>query len=212
MSKKVIWGLLAFCGASFIGQLIIYPRLPEQVPIHWNAYNEIDGWAGKEAALLMGLLPLLMLLLFIVIPKIDPKKENFVKHAGVYQMFAALMTVFMGGVSWMTPVSALGIALPVGLLLNLLLGLVFVVLGNQMPRIRFNYSFGIRTPWTLASETVWKKTHRLCGFIFVLSGLVMMVSGFFTGWAAMVGVILLLIGCAAGSVYSWWLYEKEQKG
>lgn len=212
MSKKVIWGLLAFCGASFIGQLIIYPRLPEQVPVHWNAYNEIDGWAGKGSALLMGLLPLLMLLLFIAVPKIDPKKENFVKHAGVYQMFAAMMTVFMGGVSWMVPLGALGIELPVGLLLNLLLGLIFVMLGNQMPRIRFNYSFGIRTPWTLASETVWKKTHRLCGFVFVLSGLVMMVSGFFTGWAAMVGVILLLVGCVAGSVYSWWLYEKEQKG
>lgn len=212
MSKKVIWGLLAFCGASFIGQLIIYPYLPEQVPVHWNAYNEIDGWAGKGSALLMGLLPLLMLLLFIAVPKIDPKKENFVKHAGVYQMFAEMMTVFMGGVSWMVPLGALGIELPVGLLLNLLLGLIFVMLGNQMPRIRFNYSFGIRTPWTLASETVWKKTHRLCGFVFVLSGLVMMVSGFFTGWVAMVGVILLLVGCVAGSVYSWWLYEKEQKG
>ena len=212
MNKKVIWALLAFCAASFIGQLIIYTRLPEQVPVHWNANNEIDGWAGKGAALLMALLPLLMLLLFIVIPKIDPKRENYEKHAGVYQMFAVLMTVFMGGVSWMTPLTALGVELPVGLLLNMLLGLVFVVLGNQMPRIRFNYTFGIRTPWTLASETVWKKTHRLCGFVFVLSGLVMMVSGFFTGWAAMAGVILLLIGCVAGSAYSWWLYEKEQKG
>ena len=101
MNKKVIWALLAFCAASFIGQLIIYPRLPEQVPVHWNANNEIDGWAGKGSALLMGLLPLLMLLLFIAVPKIDPKKENFVKHAGVYQMFAEMMTVFMGGVSWM---------------------------------------------------------------------------------------------------------------
>lgn len=212
MNKKVIWALLAFCAASFIGQLIIYPRLPEQVPVHWNANNEIDGWAGKGAALLMGLLPLLMLLLFIVIPKIDPKRENYEKHAGVYQMFAVLMTVFMGGVSWMVPLGGLGIEIPVGLMLNLLLGLIFVLLGNQMPRIRFNYTFGIRTPWTLASESVWKKTHRVCGFVFVLSGLVMMVCGFFTGWAATIGVILLLVGCAAGSVYSWWLFEKEQKG
>lgn len=183
-----------------------------QVPVHWNANNEIDGWAGKGAALLMALLPLLMLLLFIVIPKIDPKRENYEKHAGVYQMFAVLMTVFMGGVSWMVPLGGLGIEIPVGLMLNLLLGLIFVLLGNQMPRIRFNYTFGIRTPWTLASETVWKKTHRVCGFVFVLSGLVMMVCGFFTGWAATIGVILLLVGCAAGSVYSWWLFEKEQKG
>ena len=182
------------------------------MPVHWNANNEIDGWAGKGAALLMALLPLLMLLLFIVIPKIDPKRENYEKHAGVYQMFAVLMTVFMGGVSWMVPLGGLGIEIPVGLMLNLLLGLIFVLLGNQMPRIRFNYTFGIRTPWTLASESVWKKTHRVCGYVFVLSGLVMMVCGFFTGWAATIGVILLLAGCAAGSVYSWWLFEKEQKG
>lgn len=209
MSKKAIYGLLAFCGLSFIGQVILYPRLPETVPIHWNANNEIDGWTGKGAVLLMALLPLLMLGLFVVIPKIDPKKESFQKHAGVYQMLSIFMTIFMAVVSWMTPLTALGMDLPMGLLVNLGLGLLFVLLGNQMPRIRHNYTFGIRTPWTLASETVWKKTHRFCGFVFLIGGLVMMISGFFTGIASVIGAAVLLVGCLIGIIYSWWVYKRE---
>lgn len=212
MSKKVIYGLLAFCGISFIGQLILYPQLPEKVPIHWNVNNEIDGWAEKGSIFLMALLPLLILALFIVIPKIDPRKESYKKHAGIYQTFSALMTVFTAVVSWFTPLTALGIEISVGLLINLGLGLIFVLLGNQMPRIRHNYTFGIRTPWTLASETVWKKTHRLCGLIFVVSGIVMMISGFFTGMAATVGIAFLLAGCVVGVVYSWWIYKQETDG
>ncbi len=212
MSKKVIYGLLALCGVPFIGQLVLYPQLPEKVPIHWNANNEIDGWAGKGSVFLMALLPLLILALFIVVPKIDPKKESYKKHAGIYQTFSILMTVFTVAVSWLTPLTALGMEISVGLLINLGLGLIFMLLGNQMPRIRPNYMFGVRTPWTLASEVVWKKTHRFCGFVFVITGVMMMISGFFTGLASIAGIVLLLAGCVGSMVYSWWVYKQETDG
>ena len=83
-------------------------------------------------------------------------------------------------------------------------------LGNYMPRIRPNYTFGIRTPWTLASETVWKKTHRVGGYVFVVSGIIIAVCSFFRGWAALIGIGVLLAGTIVSSVYSWLVFREEQ--
>ena len=90
------------------------------------------------------------------------------------------------------------------------MGIMFILLGNYMPRIRPNYTFGIRTPWTPASETVWKKTHRVGGYVFVLSGVIIVVCSFFRGWAALIGIGVLLAGTIVSSVYSWLVFREEQ--
>ncbi len=82
MGKRFVIGLLALCLLSFCVQLALYPSLPETVPIHWNAAGEVDGWAGKPAVLLLGLLPFGLTVLFAALPKIDPKKESYRKHMG----------------------------------------------------------------------------------------------------------------------------------
>ncbi len=210
MSKKAVFLLLGACLISFIAQMVLYPSLPESIPIHWNAAGEIDGWGSKTTLFLLNLLPLGMLALFAAIPKIDPNKENFAKHKNVYQPFAALMVFFMIGVVWMCILPTMGIELPVSTILLLAMGVIFILLGNYMPRIRPNYTFGIRTPWTLASETVWKKTHRVGGYVLVLSGIMMVVSSFFHGWASLIGIGVLLAGAIVSSVYSWLVFREEQ--
>ena len=210
MSKKVGFLLLGACLISFIAQMVFYPSLPESVPIHWNAAGEIDGWGSKTTLFVLNLLPVGMLALFAVIPKIDPRKENFVRHKNVYQPFAVMMVFFMIGLNWMSILAAMGIELPVTTILMLAMGIMFILLGNYMPRIRPNYTFGIRTPWTLASETVWKKTHRVGGYVFVLSGVIIVVCSFFRGWAALIGIGVLLAGTIVSSVYSWLVFREEQ--
>ena len=128
MSKKVGFLLLGACLISFIAQMALYPSLPETIPIHWNAAGEIDGWGSKTTLFMLNLLPVGILALLALIPKIDPKKENFVKHKNVYQPFAALMVFFMIGVNWMCILAAMGIELPFSTIMMIEMVVIFIIL------------------------------------------------------------------------------------
>ena len=123
MGKRFVIGLLALCLFSFCVQLALYPSLPETVPIHWNAAGEVDGWAGKPAVLLLGLLPFGLTVLFAALPKIDPKKESYRKHMKVYRPLSALFVLFFIGMVWLVMLSALEFKLPVGGLISAGIGL-----------------------------------------------------------------------------------------
>lgn len=209
MGKRFFIGLLALCLFSFCIQLALYPSLPETVPIHWNASGEVDGWAGKPAALLMGILPFGIAVLLAVLPKIDPNRESYRKHMNIYRLLSALLVVFFIGVVWLVMLSALQFKLPVGGLISAGLGLILLFIGNYMPRIRPNYTFGIRLPWTLANETVWYKTHRFGGRLLMAAGILVGVSGFLPGIAAFAGIAALLAVVIGSSVYAWVIYNRE---
>ena len=186
------------------------PSLPETVPIHWNAAGEVDGWAGgNRPCCFWGFCPFGLTVLFAALPKIDPKKESYRKHMKVYRPLSALFVLFFIGVVWLVMLSALEFKLPVGGLISAGIGLIFIFIGNYMPRIRPNYTFGIRLPWTLANETVWYKTHRVGGALLMAAGILMGVSGFLPGIAAFAGVAALLAVVIGSSVYAWVAYNKE---
>lgn len=197
---------------SLIGLLLLLPRMPEQIPIHWNSAGEIDSYGSRWMLLLFGALPLLMLGLFQALPRMDPRKENYQKHMGPYLLLTTLITVLMIVAGWITALSALGVSVPVNRILPAMIGVLFICLGNYMPRIRFNYTFGIRTPWTLASEAVWKKTHRAGGIGFVLCGAVLLLAAVLPWeWlpslaAAALGMLVVFL-----FLYSWLLYRKEER-
>lgn len=209
---KIFLILLAVSLISFAGQLCLLPSLPAEIPIHWNAAGEIDNYGSKWMTLLFGALPLLMLLLFLVIPKMDPKKESYAKHMGPYLILVSLMTLLMIVVSWITTLAAIEIRIPVERVVPGMIGVLSIVLGNYMPRIRHNYTFGIRTAWTLASETVWKKTHRAGGICFVAFGIVLLLNAFWTaGWLSLLSTVMIIAEVVFLFLYSWLLYRKEQK-
>lgn len=211
MKRNWVIGLLALCALSFCIQLVLYPSLPETVPIHWNAAGEVDGWSGKISALLLGLLPFGMTILFAALPKLDPKRENYQKHMKIYQPICGLFVLFFIGMVWVVMLSALDFQLPVGGLISAGLGIVFIILGNFMPRIRLNYTFGIRLPWTLENETVWYKTHRVAGGWFMAAGVVFGVSGFLPAAVCWIGIVAVLAVAVGTSVYSWVIYKRETK-
>ena len=124
MKRNWVIGLLALCALSFCIQLVLYPSLPETVPIHWNAAGEVDGWSGRMSALLLGLLPFGLTILFAALPKLDPKRENYQKHMKVNQPFCALFVLFFIGVVWVVMLSALDFQLPVGGLISAGLGIL----------------------------------------------------------------------------------------
>ncbi|MBS4535326.1 SdpI family protein [Clostridium sp. D2Q-14] len=194
---------------SIIGTIFIYGSLPDEIPRHWNSSGEVDAYWGRSGVFLTALLPLVLYLLMRFLPKIDPRRESYKKHKKAYNMTIYVGILFMIAIHWITVYASLGNDINVKLLVNIGVGILFIVLGNYMGQIRHNYFFGIRNPWTLASEEVWKKTHRASGYIFIILGLMFMIGGFIPGNIAMGlvigGIVVLLIFT---TVYSYLLYRK----
>jgi uncharacterized membrane protein len=175
--KKNKWLLLIGLG-SFLLTLLIYPNLPEQVPIHWSSTGKVDSYGTKYFTLLLGAMPVGLYYMMLYLPRIDPRRENYAKHSGAYQMIQSSIIIFFTIVHWIAIAIALGFELNIGRLVSIGIGILFIIIGNYMSQIRHNYFVGIKTPWTLANEVVWRKTHRVGGVVFVIAGLMMSISSF----------------------------------
>jgi uncharacterized membrane protein len=185
--------------------LCLWNRLPDQLPFHWNAAGEVDGWAGKPMAVIGA--PLLMLALHwlcVLITAADPKNKN---HSGKMQRLILwiipLLSVVIFGMIFST---AWNKDLHVASIAPILIGVLFVILGNYLPKCKQSYTIGIKLPWTLHSEANWNKTHRLAGFLWVLGGFAMMIAGFFGGLWAILPIALGMTLIPTG--YSYLLYRK----
>lgn len=163
-------------GAALVAALVsavFWSRLPAQVPTHWNLRGEPDDWATRTGAALLG--PALILgvsLLGRILPRIDPRRANYPGFQRVYWLVINGLALLLLLGHTVALASAAGLDVRVPRVLAGALALLMLVFGNYMGRIRPNWFMGIRTPWTLDSEEVWRKTHRLAGWLFVGAGLV----------------------------------------
>lgn len=197
---------------SIIGTAIIYPYLPDQVPAHWNMSGEIDRYQAKTAVFFMAVLPLVLYLLMIYLPKIDPKKASYDKHKNAYEIVQILVVIILTALHWVSMLVALDYAINVGVVARLLIGVMFIVIGNYSAQIRQNYFFGVKTPWALANEQVWKKTQRAGGYSFIIMGVAIMLSILLP--PSFSGIVLLgsiLGGIGFIYVYSYLVYKKITK-
>lgn len=160
----------------FIYLAYIWNDLPEEVPLHWNIRGDVDKYGSKSELLLIPiLLPLLVYLIFLIVPKIDPKNK-IQKMGGKYQSLKAILTIFMSGLALFIMYAANNESVKNPNYIVLIIGLLFVFLGNYFKTIKPNYFIGIKTPWTLENETVWKETHSLAGKMWFVGGLIIVFS------------------------------------
>lgn len=188
----------------------LYPILPEQVPSHWNVQGEVDGYMSKPWG--VAILPLSAILVFVVmrlIPVISPKGYRTEPFANVMHIFQVAMVGFMSLVAILVLLEASGINVYLNKVIFGALGVLFIVIGNYFGKIRKNFFLGVRTPWTLASDEVWARTHRISGRLFMLCGLIMLAGMFVTipplVFLVMVGVIILV-----PLAYSYVAYRKVE--
>ena len=185
--------------------VLLWDRLPEMIPSHWNMAGEVDGWSSKSFAVFG--MPLILLgaqWLAVLGTSADPKNQNHSKK--ILQLVFWIIPVMSLVVSALTYSEALGTHLQVEEIVWGLVGLLFIVIGNYLPKCRQNYTIGIKIPWTLSSEENWNRTHRLAGWLWVAGGVGMMIAGFFGFFWLMIGVTLVmsLVPC----IYSYILYSK----
>lgn len=196
---------------TLVAWLIALPHLPATMPIHWGANGEADGFATKINAMILTV-GIMVLIYFIIafVPRIDPRKENYKYFSKTYNILLNAVLLLFFFVNMSTILQGLGYNVPMSYIAPIMAGLVFIIIGNYLQRVRSNYFMGIRTPWTLSNENVWKKTHRLSGKVFFIGGLLILISAFLPdGYKSVImwGSIVLCV--AIPYLYSYLAYKKE---
>ena len=153
-----------------------------------------------------------MLLLFLVIPQIDPLKANIAQFREYFNAFIGLMVVFLVYMHILTILWNLGYdQFNMGTAMLPAMGLLFIFAGIMMGKAKRNFFIGIRTPWTLSNDRVWDKTHQLGSKLFILSGILAMLGAFFADYAFWFILVPVLGSTLFLLVYSYVLYQQETK-
>lgn len=208
------WYPMLLIAIAVAVSLAVYSQLPDRVPTHWNARGEADGWSSRAfGAFLIPVIMILVAVLAPLVPKIDPRRSNYAKFETTYWFTINLVLTFMLGVHFMTLAVTLGADIPVVRVIPFGVGALFAIIGNVMPRTRSNWSFGIRTPWTLASDRVWERTHRVGGWMMFAGGLIVM-AGAIAAPTHLIAPITIcsILGATAGAfIYSYAAWRQEQR-
>lgn len=182
------------------------------IPVHWGIDGQPDRYGGKFEGLL--LTPLILIgisALFALIPRIDPRRDNILNSQSAYQAIWWVMLLFLAGLHLALVLSILGYNVSVGRFVPAGVGVIFLVIGRFMGRIRSNFMFGIRTPWTLTSELSWQKTHLWGGRLFMLLGALLVLAGLFPFsklWFGLLmgGILLMVVGLF---IYSYRVWKED---
>jgi uncharacterized membrane protein len=209
--RKLVPGLLVVAIAAGFS-VWFYPHLPAQVATHFNLHGQPNGWSSRlVAAVLVPALGIVLAVVFTVLPHIDPRRANYEKFGPTYWTIANAVLVLVAVFHIVSLGKALGWDINMNRVASLGVGGIFVLLGNLMTRIRPNWFVGIRTPWTLSSDTVWRRTHRFGGIAFVIAGLCMAATALLTVPWALYGAIGVAAAAALASVvYSYVVWRGEQ--
>jgi uncharacterized membrane protein len=202
--------LLVILLAPIVYLLIVWDRLPDQLPSHWDFNGEVNGYGPKYYIVLLNIGLYLLLLL---IPKIDPRKKNYDLFSSTYFKLRFLLILFFSVISSLIITKSLGHDIDIDRVILIGCILLFIGLGNYMGTIKTNWFIGVRTPWTLENETVWKKTHLLTGRLWFWMGLILLVFSFFLPKDILnkVFFISVIIMVLIPIVYSYGIYQDEMK-
>jgi uncharacterized membrane protein len=191
--------------------LVVYPMMPDVVPSHWNAAGDMNGTLPKFWGLV--LIPVLMYVfcaLLVVLPRIDPLRENYKNFQPSYEGFILVFAAFFFLVQLEIILWGLGIFISPNLIMPVMIGILFIAIGFLLEHAEPNWFVGIRTPWTMSSVSVWKKTHLMGAKLFKLAGVVSMI-GILAGIYAWLFILVPTIAVAIGTVvYSYLEFRKEK--
>ena len=205
---------LVMIALALLAGAILWNQLPDQMASHWNVNDEVDGTIPRVwGVFMMPLITLGMLVLFLVVPNIDPLKANIAQFRESFNLFIVLIVAFMLYIHGLTLAWSLGFTnFKMSTAMLPFMGVLFIAIGFMLRKAKRNFFIGIRTPWTLSSDSVWDKTHQLGSILFMASGALAIIGGFFGGMTAFWLMLVPLIGSSLFLVvYSYVLYRDETK-
>ena len=208
-NKKTLIITSIVCLIPIIVGIILYPSLPDQLTTHWDFSGTPNGYSSKFVGAIV--FPAVLLLVNILLPllmRLDPKYENMNdKLKTVVFWTIPLVSILCSSA---TLASGFEVDTYIQVITPLFVGLLFVFIGNYLPKTKQSYMMGIKLPWTLESEDNWNKTHRLGGFVWVIGGIVIMISSFFK-WGMYVLFTTFMLMFLIPSVYSYMIYKRSKE-
>lgn len=189
--------------------LVLYPSLPDPMPTHWNTSGQVDGWSPKPVgAFLMPLLMIWIAALFVALPRISPRDFPVDEQSRGYRAVGLSLMAFLLCIHVVALLVARGAKIDMAIVMSLLIGALFVILGNYMTKMTRNFFIGIRTPWTLADEDVWYRTHRLGGRVFMAAGIALMIVPVAGAAQHVAFIAIALTAAAIPTIYSYVIYRR----
>lgn len=202
------WTLIA---GMFVLAAVSWRAVPSRIPVHWNLSGHPDRYGGRtEGLLLIPFLTLGLYVLLLVAPRLDPGRANYASFRGPYVAIRLTIVTFLTAVDVIVVASGRGRQLQVDVLVPILVGALFIILGGTMGKLRPTWFVGIRTPWTLSSKQSWTKTHRLGGWLFIVLGLIFIASTLAKPAAARaIPLVLTGIALAGLVIYSYLVWRTD---
>jgi uncharacterized membrane protein len=210
--KKHVFPLIIMA-LSILCWAIFYNKLPSQIPMQWGVDGTVNSYAPKlQAAFTHNGILLFLYAVLVLSPKMDPRKQNYPKFSRSYRIItlAIMLVLFLLNISVL--LASLGYNLNVTTITPILVGILFIILGNYMQTVKPNFFIGIRTAWTLSNEQVWRKTHRLGSKLFILGGILFFVTPFVPEqllFPLIISIILAVV--LIPTLYSYVQYRKITK-
>jgi uncharacterized membrane protein len=202
---------VVFVLLSAIVSIMAYPTMPSRVPMHWNMAGEINSWMPKSQAVwFFPLMIAAMWLMFSYLPKLDPKHA---KYNLFDREWSILQSGFLGFFLYMQIITfyiSHNVATAITPWMLGGIGVLFMLIGNYLSKIRQNYFIGVKLPWTLASEDNWNKTHRFAGLCFFAAGLLTFIGAFAVRLSPYIIFISIMLAAFLPMVYSYYLFRREK--
>ncbi len=212
MRKITIFGMVLIALAL---SAVLFPRLPEQMPTHRNAAGQVNGYTSRGVAVVI--IPLIMLGVFAlleILPRTSPRGFEVSASSRAYAAIEICVITLLFAIHCLILATSIGQHIEMQIVIPLLVGALFIVIGNYLGKFSRNFFVGVRTPWTLASDEVWFRTHRLAGPLFIAGGMVMMIILPFARRAIQIGLLVAIVTVVAivPIVYSYVIYRRLDAG
>ena len=214
--KRDYW-LVWLSAVNWVAILLVLPRLPERIPIHWNIGGEIDQWGSRFQLVWIGALPFAMWALVTFLATLEAKRKNDPGFPfRVLRALRVLPVLLLIAINWIIVAAAVDESLDAAGFIQILMGIQLIVLGSVLVRVPFNGFAGIRTRWTLSDPMIWNKTHRLGGLALIFGGILFVAAALFLRGPSrfILPIVVLFTGAAVSVAYSallWHRYHGKPK-
>jgi uncharacterized membrane protein len=205
------WYPVFLVAIAMIASIIVYPKLPNRVPTHFDIRGNPNAFGPKWVPTVI--FPVIILALWGLmrgLPKIDPRRANYAKMQDTYDLVVSLVLTMVTALHLLILAGTVGSHVPFVRLIPAVVGVTFIAIGNLLPRAKPNWWFGIRTPWTLSNDRVWERTHRVGGYVMTLIGVLAVISSFFATEVAFVAFMVVAGAMTLGLIaYSYFAWKQE---
>jgi uncharacterized membrane protein len=207
--RKAEWFLIVMVVIFFATAGAFYPHLPTQFASHWNAAGQVNGSLSRGwGAFLFPVIFVLIALLLLAIPRIDPRRENIAKFRSYFDIFLIVLALFFYYIYLLMLLWNVGYEFNLGAAIIPPIAALIYIIGMILPHTHPNWFVGIRTPWTISSDAVWHETHRVGGWAFRACGIIAFLGIFFSPPVALWFIVAPIVVSAVGLViYSYVLYS-----